>query len=117
MTEDFTAALARELQQLKTELQQDPRFKRMTLIEQLLAEYRGEPAPTTLAEHRAFVAPPAAAEQPGIVHHLTAASLTVSPPRLGRRQSNSLRRRTFVSLCGNSFRREVPSIGRRCSST
>ena len=64
---EFTAALGLELQRLKTELQQDPRFKRLTQIEQLLAEYRGDAAPTP-------------AVQTGRHHHLTAADLNVGSP-------------------------------------
>jgi hypothetical protein len=76
MSNEFTTALERELQRLRAELQQDPRYKRMTQIEQLLAEYRGEPAPA-----EAVIAPPSAVQEPRVVH-LTAAGITVGSSRL-----------------------------------
>ena len=62
---NFTDTLKRELLRLQSELQNDPRFRRITRIKELLAEYGDTGEPAT----------PAAAEQPAVVHHLTAIGL------------------------------------------
>jgi hypothetical protein len=57
MSDDFTTALEREIQRLQAELLQDPRYRLMSQIQTLLADYRNGAKPPA-GEVEAESAPP-----------------------------------------------------------
>jgi hypothetical protein len=84
MSDDFTTALERELQRLNDELRQDPRFRRMSQIQTLLADYRNGASKSA-----------AAAE--------TVVSPQPAPVRTGRRRRVHLSKAASVRSAVKSF--------------